>query len=486
MYIISKQNFIWIIILCSYVIVGTLFLSVDNFLKAVFVITLLIFCGLCLIKFSSTFFFYLYIALLFYIPYLKLLFPFLPIGIIPDIVFVLFIFRAFLFDFDKVKQTIFKKTFLIPNILLLVYLLLNFVGMFNPILPNILIGVQSFRIIYKIIAVYWGTLFVLNSKDQIFTFLRFLRINIFIVFLFSFKQILFGFSDYELTVPCPGHIRRIYSFATNPAVFSVILGIGSLDLYLKSIFQKRIFYLFLCFCYLLVSSLTLHRAPLFATFISLGLISLLNLNEIGRFSMAKMHKVIFFILIIFLVVPLLFIISLPPKYSEMRAEIVERYARASEGFDKTPSIEVRIKQIPPVIRALKQYPFGAGLGYTQLRFGKRYDDMSFFKGLQNTSFTIRLPTGTGDSTFLSILLEMGWFGLGYFLSLLIWILFSTGIKSWMIRNNPEVKYIISLSFGIMILIALSIITSSIYFSLIVGSMFWISFAISKVIWQKNL
>jgi hypothetical protein len=342
-----------------------------------------------------------------------------------------------------------------------------------------LIGVQSFRGLFKIVTIFWGALFIFDSKNKILSFVKILRINIFIVFLFSFKQILFGFSYYELAVYCPGDIRRIYSFLANPAIFSVILGIGAIDLHLKAIFEKKIKYSVLCCFYLLISSLSFHRAPLFATFFALLVISTINFRKISSSILITLNKTVFFVMIIATVIFVLLHVNLSGKYMRIRGEVINRFVELRKGIGNTDSIQTRIKQIPSTMRAISEHPFGGGLGYTELRFSNRLDSISIFRGLYASNYITRLPMGTGDNTLLTVLVELGVIGLLYFILLITWVLFSSGRSALVLKNDPEFKYLISLSFGSIVIIFISIITSSIYFSLIVGTMFWLFFALSQ-------
>jgi hypothetical protein len=407
------------------------------------------------------------------------MFPTLPIKLIPDVVFLLLLARISIFESDKIAKNILKKSLLIPNMLVLIYLIINFIEVFNPLLPHVLIGLQAFRGVFKIATVFWATLIVLDSQDQIFRFIGFLRINIFIIFIFSFKQLFFGFSDCELTVYCPGAVRRVYSTCGNAAVFSLILGVGVLDLYLKAIYEKRSAYLFLCAAYLVVSALSLHRAPLFATFISLGFLSLLNMKELSRFIAGNIHKIIAFMILSLFVMIILMTANLPAKFSMIRAEFIDRTLEIERGVSSSPSIKTRISQINPAINAIIRYPLGGGLGYTLFRVGNFSDKGYFLDDFNLRGYRIKLPSGTGDNTFLTVLLETGWFGLVFFMVLLVWTIAAASIKAMNVSKYPLSGYIASFSVGTLIIVLFSIMTSSIYFYLIVGSIFWISFGISR-------
>ncbi len=471
-----------------FLIVGGLLIaavgSAGILLKAIVVLIGFMFLVHCSTRLGAAGLFYAYITTLFYADYAKLVFPSLPIGFFPDAVLLVFLLRIFLWEPKRANAVFLSKEFFVPNVIAGIYLLFNFLQIFNPALPSFLMGLQTFRAVFKIVILYWGALWVLDSEDKVYSLIKLLAVNSFFVFLFAFKQIFLGFSRYELAVYNPGVIRRIYSFSTNPAVFSLVLGMGMIYWYLEALFKKRFSTLFILLAFAIVSAMSFHRAPLFASLAAIVLITALNLKQWGFFVSSNLHKALFWFFTVILTVSFIFVAPLPPRYAEMRGEILDRFVRAKKGVQEE-GMQVRVKQLAPAIEAIKKYPLGGGLGYTQLRFGSKLDDFAFFKGIYNASYKVNLPTGTGDNTFLSVAIETGWVGVIYFIFVLLYGLFSTASKLLIAETSSETRYFLSFSFGLVALVSLSIITSSIYFLVMAGALFWLGLGLAQVSWKMR-
>jgi hypothetical protein len=469
-----ESRWVFLLIFAFLLLSTGFFWTPDNILIFVFMLSSAVCAVLLLAHFSDEVFFYTYLCSLFYMEYLKLIFPVLPLGIIPDVLFFLLCFKLLLTNTDRVLRVFGRKGLFLPNVIGVTYLLFNFSQIFNQNCPNLLLGIQLYRSIFKIVLIFWITLLVLNSEKRKMIFLRFLRINIFIIFLFSFKQLFFGFFPFELTVYCPGTIRRIYSLVSNAAVFSVILGVGAVELYLSAIFKKEFKLLYLSFLYLCISLTSLHRAPFVATCVALIFVSILNFEKVVSFFLREISKVMVFLLILIAVGGCIYFL-LPSKLAAMRGEIITRYLSMKAGVEKTSSIRTRIDQIEEALVWLRDYPFGCGLGYTQLRFGKRFDTAAFFKGLNNSNYTTRIPMGTGDSTFLTIFIETGIWGVLCFLIPLTYFMGCLFINILLKRSKSK-KMFQSFALSMALIITISVTVSSIYFILMVGTLLWISFA----------
>ena len=369
-------------------------------------------------------------------------------------------------------QTIINKRYLLSNFLLLLYLAICLFQSFNSVLPSISIAMLEWRTIYKMFVIFWISIYFFQKTINQKMFVEFVRINLLLIFIYSFKQILFGFFSFER------HIieNRIYSLYPNGAVFAVLLGIGACDLLLKYFKTGKFIFLLMMFFFLFISLFSLQRSPILASFISIFLLNIVAVKLAFNAHKKNWLKIISSFFIGFLFICLLF--SFPPskRIVYYKEKMVIRFLDFMNQGAKEESLATRVDQIPDVIRALKQYPLGGGLGYTSLRWGDRFDDESYFKGIQNQSVKISLPMGTGDNSFLDAFINLGIPGGIIF----IVMLFASYLMSFILCLQLKINLYSYYSLGVMTIILISITTSSIFHMLIIGTLFWVFVALGLV------
>lgn len=301
------------------------------------------------------------------------------------------------------KIMIFKKFakegslihFPVINMILIVFLIISFLQIFNPNVPSFLAGLYGFRkTCYQMLAFFLGVYYIKNYLEinQIMKYLLYFSIPVLIygikqffwISSFDEKLLELNLADFDTHVFL-GKIRAfsIFSGPFHFGMFSCIIFLMALYFYLNN---KRLFYLILC----LLSAVGVLASMTRINMIALA-VSLLWFANLGKYALIRKSLIIFGIPFILLII----FTSI-----ELFSPLNEAFASISKFYEDQRFLERFIGYRMNIQAIIEQPLLGYGMGSAADTMEEIY------------SFKVRFVS---HNIVLKILTETGIMGLLFFL-----------------------------------------------------------------------
>lgn len=343
-----------------------------------------------------------------------------PLGTLMDGMEVLLVLGIFIQQKKQSNWALFKGPI---SVIILIWILYNFVEVINPTAESKLAWVYTVRSVAVIMLTFFVFLYNIRTIQFLKLVLKlWLGLSV-IAALYAYKQQFIGFTSFEEAwlysdpeiagLLFIGGQWRKFSIFTDPVAFSynmVVSGLMCIGL-LSGPFSMRTkillgITLFLCFTSMLFSG---TRGAYVLPPVALALYSILKFNK--RVMIGALVGAIGF-------AALIFIPTTNPT--------IYRFQTAFKPSDDA-SFNVRKinqKRIQPFIQS---HPLGGGLGSTGM-WGKRFSPNSF------------LANFPPDSGYVRVAVEAGWLGLLVFCTLMF-IILKEGINNYYTIKDPTLKSI---------------------------------------------
>lgn len=343
-----------------------------------------------------------------------------PLGTLMDGMELLMVLGIFIQQKKQSNWALFKGPI---SVIILIWILYNFIEVINPTAESKLAWVYTVRSVAVIMLMFFVFLYNIRTIEFLKLILKlWLGLSVFAA-LYAYKQQFIGFTSFEEAwlysdpeiagLLFIGGQWRKFSIFTDPVAFSynmVVSGLMCIGL-LTGPFSRRTkillgITLFLCFTSMLFSG---TRGAYVLPPVALALYSILKFNK--QVMIGALIGAIGFAALIF--VPT----SNPTIY---------RFQTAFKPSDDA-SFNVRKinqKRIQPFIQS---HPLGGGLGSTGM-WGKRFSPNSF------------LANFPPDSGYVRVAVEAGWLGLLVFCTLMF-IILKVGINNYYSIKDPLLKSI---------------------------------------------
>jgi len=289
-----------------------------------------------------------------------------------------------------------RKFVINVNIIFFILLLISSFSFIHS--KNIPISLMDFARFFSILAVFNYAALYASTKERPLFLITVILFSALLPLCFGLYQYLSGTGG----LATPG-FNRIYGTFTHPNVFAQYLVlIFFLIIFLLTTCTMRKSYRFVLFCYVLITLFALYNTFTRGAWIALLVGVLLYIS-----MKTKVHKKVIFVPLVLIV-----LLLLSPYLQKRWVDIAQH-----QQYDQQNSLEWRLHLWEETVGYLKEYPFtGNGLGMYEYKIGVM-----------------------AHNDYLRISYETGFLGLGLYMILLCYILFSA------LRNLSKAKFLFEIN-----------------------------------------